>query len=64
MVKGEKCLNIKRNDIKNSKEEGSPQYSVDFANKLTEKGVKDIDTIGVYNGTGTIWYNWNTGLLK
>ena len=42
------------NGINNSKEEGSPQYSIDFANKLTEKGVEDVRTIGVYNGTGTI----------
>lgn len=42
------------NGINNSKEEGSPQYSIDFANKLTKKGVEDVRTIGVYNGTGTI----------
>ncbi len=42
------------NGINNTKKSGAPQYSVDFAKKLTDKGVEDVRTVGVYNGTGTI----------
>ena len=42
------------NGINNSNESGPPQYSIDFSNELTEKGVEDVRVVGVYNGTGTI----------
>ena len=38
------------NGISNENETAPPQYSNDFAEKLSEKGVDDVKAIAVYNG--------------
>ncbi len=47
------------NGINNEKEKGAPDYIEDFASLLEKRGVDNVKTVGIYNGTNTL-----TGLIE